>query len=164
MIKKGDKFRCIKTVYMNGNGYEAYFKDKIYKSERDNCITDEVGCEAHSWYEGTDKFKEHFIKEGILNRNSKGQFVAKKDNKSDKKKDKVNSPSHYTNHPSGIECIEITRHYDFCIGNAMKYLWRCGLKDEQGYSSREKEIEDMKKAVWYINDKIKMLENEKISN
>ena len=46
--------------------------------------------------------------------------------------DRVNHPSHYTKHPSGIECIDVTRHYDFCIGNAIKYLWRSGLKSEMG--------------------------------
>lgn len=74
--------------------------------------------------------------------------------------DKVNHPSHYTTHPSGVECIEITRHYDFCIGNAIKYLWRAGLKSEEGYTDTQKEVEDLKKAIFYINDKIKMLENE----
>jgi hypothetical protein len=72
--------------------------------------------------------------------------------------DNVNHPKHYTSHPSGVECIEITKHYDFCIGNAIKYLWRAGLKSEQGYSSDEKQIEDLKKAIWYINKKIEMLE------
>jgi len=72
--------------------------------------------------------------------------------------DKVNSPSHYTGHPSGIECIDITEHYDFCVGNAIKYLWRAGLKKEAGVSDKEKEIEDLKKAAYYINRKIKQLE------
>lgn len=67
--------------------------------------------------------------------------------------DPVNHPSHYTSHPSGIECITITRHHDFNIGNAMKYMWRAGLKDP----SIEKEIEDLKKAVWYLNDQIELL-------
>ena len=71
--------------------------------------------------------------------------------------DKVNNPKHYTSHPSGIECIEITRHYDFCIGNAIKYLWRAGLKTEKGMQDKEKEIEDLRKAIWYINDKIENL-------
>ena len=75
-------------------------------------------------------------------------------------KEKVNHPSHYNSHPSGIECIEIVRHYDFCVGNAIKYLWRAGLKSEEGYSDKSKEIEDLKKAIFYINDKIKQLENE----
>lgn len=75
--------------------------------------------------------------------------------------DRVNSPSWYTQHPSGIECITITRHYCFDIGNAIKYLWRCGLKQEGGISNTDKEIEDLKKAAWYINDRIKMLESQK---
>ena len=74
-------------------------------------------------------------------------------------KDNVNHPSHYTNHPSKIECIEITKHYDFTIGNAIKYLWRAGLKQEQGMEDKKKEIEDLKKAIWYIETKIKMLED-----
>ena len=72
--------------------------------------------------------------------------------------DRVNHPSHYTSHPSGVECITITEHYDFCVGNAIKYLWRCGLKVEEGMTPRDKEIEDLKKAIYYINRKIKNLE------
>lgn len=72
--------------------------------------------------------------------------------------DNVNHPKHYTKHPSGCECIDITEHYDFCIGNAIKYLWRSGLKQEEGMTAREKEIEDLQKAIWYINRKIKLLQ------
>lgn len=78
----------------------------------------------------------------------------------DKQHNNVNHPKHYNSHPSGIECIEITRHYTFDIGNAIKYLWRAGLKKEQGLSDKEKEIEDCKKAIWYINDHIKHLTDE----
>ena len=81
----------------------------------------------------------------------------------DKEHDAVNHPKHYTSHPSGVECIEITRHYTFDIGNAIKYLWRAGLKKEQGLSDVEKEIEDCKKAIWYINDHIKHLKNPKFT-
>ena len=59
------------------------------------------------------------------------------------KEDRVNNPKHYTSHPSGIECIEISKHYNFCIGNAIKYLWRNGLKQEDGMSAEEKQIEDL---------------------
>ena len=59
--------------------------------------------------------------------------------------DPVNHPPHYTTHPSGIECIQITEHMNFCLGNAVKYLWRAGLKDG------EDELKDLKKAIWYIN-------------
>ena len=72
--------------------------------------------------------------------------------------DNVNHPAHYTSHPSGIECIEIARHYCFTIGNAIKYLWRAGLKKEQGIDEIDKEIEDLKKAIWCINDRIHQLE------
>jgi len=66
--------------------------------------------------------------------------------------DMVNHPNHYTSDPSGVECIDIVRHRNYNIGNAMKYLWRAGLKNE------DKHIEDLKKAVFYINDEIKRLE------
>ena len=72
--------------------------------------------------------------------------------------DNVNHPDHYTSHPSGVECINITRHYCFSIGNAIKYLWRAGLKKDASLTDKQKEIEDLKKAVWYINDRIKQLE------
>lgn len=67
--------------------------------------------------------------------------------------DSVNHPKHYNSHPSGLECITVTRHHNFNTGNAMKYLWRCGLKD--GHT----DIEDLKKAVWYLNDEIERLQN-----
>lgn len=60
--------------------------------------------------------------------------------------DMVNSPPHYTAHPSGVECIVVTEHMNFCIGSAMKYLWRAGLKGE--------ELEDLEKASWYIRREI----------
>lgn len=68
------------------------------------------------------------------------------------KYDAVDHPSHYTSHPSGIEAIEVTRHYNFAIGNAIKYLWRAGLKEDA-------KIQDLKKAIWYIEDEIKRLTN-----
>lgn len=64
----------------------------------------------------------------------------------------VNHPKHYNSHPKGIECIDIIRHYTCDIANAIKYLWRAGLKPEMGKEDAEKEIEDLKKALWYIED------------
>lgn len=74
--------------------------------------------------------------------------------------DAVNHPKHYTSHPSGVECITITEHYNFCVGNAIKYLWRNGLKDDEGSSS----VKDLKKAVWYINREIENLEKNNASS
>lgn len=61
-------------------------------------------------------------------------------------KDNVNHPKHYTAHPSGVECIQVTEHMNFCLGNAIKYIWRA---DEKG-----KDIEDLEKAAWYIKREI----------
>jgi Protein of unknwon function (DUF3310) len=72
------------------------------------------------------------------------------------KNDAVNHPEHYNSSPAKcscgktIECIEVARHMNFNIGNAVKYLWRQGLKNDA--------IEDLKKAVWYIEDEIKSME------
>lgn len=63
--------------------------------------------------------------------------------------DAVTHPRHYTSHPSGIECIQVTEHMNFCRGNAMKYIWRAGEKGD--------EIEDLKKARWYIDHEIARL-------
>ena len=64
----------------------------------------------------------------------------------------VNHPKHYNSHPNGIECIDVIRHYVCDIANAIKYLWRAGLKPEMGMEDAEKEMEDLKKALWYIED------------
>jgi hypothetical protein len=60
--------------------------------------------------------------------------------------DYVNYPPHYTAHPTGIECIDIVEHFPFNIGNAIKYLWREGLK--------ESSIQDLQKAEWYVKREI----------
>lgn len=83
------------------------------------------------------------------------------DNSNQNKVDMVNHPPHYTSHPSGIECITITRHYCFSVGNAIKYLWRAGLKKDISLKDKQKEIEDLEKAIWYINDRIKQLKDDK---
>jgi len=64
--------------------------------------------------------------------------------------DVVNHPAHYTEHPSGVECIQVTEHMNFCIGNAVKYLWRADMKGNP--------VEDLKKARWYIDREIERRE------
>jgi hypothetical protein len=59
------------------------------------------------------------------------------------KADMVNHPPHYTSHPSGVECIQITEHMGFNLGNALKYIWRADLKGSA--------VEDLEKAIFYIN-------------
>jgi hypothetical protein len=64
--------------------------------------------------------------------------------------DRVNHPPHYNAHPSGVECITVTEHMSFNVGNAVKYLWRAGLKSPD-------EIEDLRKAAWYVDREIKRI-------
>lgn len=64
----------------------------------------------------------------------------------------VYHPKHYTEHPSGVECIQITEAFNFNVGCAIKYLWRHGLKGDA--------IEDLQKAAWYINREIQRRQHE----
>lgn len=65
-------------------------------------------------------------------------------------KDMVNHPDHYTDHPTGVECIDIVEHLPFNRGAAIKYLWRAGKKHDQ--------IEDLRKAIWFTQREIRRLE------
>jgi hypothetical protein len=64
----------------------------------------------------------------------------------------VNHPPHYKKHPSGVECIQITEHMNFCLGNAVKYIWRADHKKDA--------IEDLQKAAWYIQREIEKRQKE----
>ena len=62
----------------------------------------------------------------------------------------IRARGEYKSHPSGVECIQITEHMNFCLGNAIKYIWRAGLKSNS-------EIEDLRKARWYIDREIQRI-------
>lgn len=144
MIIKGESYICIETVYMDGNPKDiAYKKGNIYVSDVNGSLKDENGS-THYW-EGIKEFNKYFKKYVIPI-----------------KEDRVNHPSHYTwlKKLCGIEVIDITRHMDFCLGNAIKYIFRAGHKQDAGLTDNQKEIEDLKKAIWYINDRIKQLGGE----
>ena len=66
----------------------------------------------------------------------------------------VQAPSHYTKHPSGVECKDIIKHYPMFVGSAMKYLWRAGLKNS-AYT-----IQDFEKAKECIQIHIDMLKEQ----
>jgi hypothetical protein len=72
-----------------------------------------------------------------------------------KMNDPVNHPSHYTK--GKIECIDfiMDKKLNFCRGNAVKYIVRAGLKDPT------KEVEDLKKAIFYLNAEIREIEGNK---
>ena len=65
------------------------------------------------------------------------------DLKTASKVDNVNHPKHYTSDECGVEAIELTSLLPNCIGNALKYVWRCGKKDDS--------VQELKKALWYVN-------------
>ena len=67
-------------------------------------------------------------------------------------KDQVNHPEHYTQHPSGVECIQITEYMGFNLGSALKYIWRCDLKKNA--------IEDLEKAQFFIDRELKKRKQE----
>lgn len=66
--------------------------------------------------------------------------------------EQVDHPDHYNDNPSGVECIDVVEHYNFNIGNAIKYLWRAGLKGGKG-----KRLEDLRKAIWYVERELQRL-------
>ena len=75
-----------------------------------------------------------------------GDFRWGQPSKIAKTDDPVNHPYHYTSHPSGVECIQITEHFNFCVGNAIKYIWRSNEKGNY--------VQDLEKAVWYLQREI----------
>lgn len=95
-----------------------------------------------------EEYKEAF--EGKLNTNSRTHPPLP--HKEPKRENSIQNPPHYNKHPSGIECIEATRHMNFNLGNAVKYIWRADLKNDA--------IEDLKKAAWYIQDEIQRRERQ----
>lgn len=68
---------------------------------------------------------------------------------STKKPEAVNHPAHYNQHPSGVEAIVVCEHFNFNVGNAIKYAWRAGLKGDT--------VEDLEKARWYLDREIQRL-------
>lgn len=135
MIKKGDKFKCFKDVIMRGvSKNKAYTSGKTYISEKDGCITDDDGAIYHNWNEIDAKL--YFIKVS-------------------KMKEMVNHPSHYKNNK--YECIDVMldvfgkeKVLAFCELNAFKYQWRANFKGT--------DIQDKKKAEWYLNKYIELKE------
>ena len=80
----------------------------------------------------------------------RSSYSRRNTNVADDDNDEVNHPKHYTNHPSGVECIQITEHMNFNLGNAMKYIWRAGEKGDR--------LVDLLKAQWYLKREIERIE------
>ncbi|MCR8695575.1 DUF3310 domain-containing protein [Rhodococcus pyridinivorans] len=68
--------------------------------------------------------------------------------------DNINHPAHYTGFSNGAEVIDITENLNFNRGSAIKYLARAGKKDPA------KELEDLRKAEWYVKREIERIEGQ----
>lgn len=144
------EYLCIKDFYIEDIKYASVGDHIVLLQDNTTCVNTN-GQKVANGILTKDIIKEYFKLIYSNKRNSKNIV-----------EDKVNHPSHYTwlKDKCGIEVIDITRHMDFNLGNALKYILRAGHKSEEGYTNRQKEIEDLKKAIFYIQDKLKSLENE----
>ena len=132
-------------------GYDQAIDDLIEAGVIDG-LDEEEGYSEYEFCDVEDDEEEYcFSKE--LDKILNGAFVIDDKPASNNKEDLVNNPSHYNSDPSGVKCIEITRHRNNNIGNVIKYVWRNGLKDGSS------DIQDLEKAAWYLNDEIQRLKD-----
>ena len=136
-------------------GYDKAIDDLIESGVigEDDCLDEDCSDEEYSEYgfgDVEDDEEEYcFSKE--LEKVLNGDFTSNINFDVGNKEEMVNHPKHYNSDLSGVECIEVARYRNFNVGSALKYLWRCGLKNGNS------DIQDLEKAVWYLNDEIKSL-------
>lgn len=153
--------RCVKSMFDSNNGLSLNYYYHNHTAGAISIVLEGVTeITLSDWIAANPEKKEDaelnkiYNLEGFVKLENKECVIPEELNKMKSPQfDPINKPKHYNSHPSGIECIEITQHHDFCTGNAIKYLWRQGLKDG------ENSVTDLKKAVWYIERKIKQIEN-----
>lgn len=138
-FKAGNYYLCTKDYIINKQ--LAFKRKHLYLCKEDGVLE---GCNKELYHLDNVDFKEDIFRIRF------------------KMEDNVNHPPHYTwlKDKCGIEVIDITRHMDFCLGNSIKYILRAGRKQDASLTDNQKEIEDLKKAIFYINDRIKQLGGE----
>lgn len=148
---KDSFYKCHRVTMNNYN----FTKGLVYKCIDSDKLLATLEDERGYRYYTPQYAIEYFNKSGI---NPKNWYINNEKVRNTPLEDRVNHPSHYSylKDLCGIEVIDITRHLNFNIGNAIKYLLRKDKKDI--ISSKEKRIEDLKKAVFYINDEILRLD------
>ena len=145
-------FKCLEGLVSNGTDWikipeEAeecyYFDGSDPEGVEDLCFyTKDLEATWSDWYWGDNVNSDSPTYQQIKNYVKEyGQLVWKRDVKNTM--DSVHHPKHYTSDDCGVEAIEITSLLPACISNAVKYVWRCGKKDE--------DLQELKKALWYIN-------------
>ena len=150
------------------NEFTDSIQEQAYEEGYDQAIDDLIeagvigeeeypddGCsdECYSEYEfgDVDDDEEEYCFSKELEKVLNGDFTSNINFDVGNKEEMVNHPKHYNSDLSGVECIEVARYRNFNVGSALKYLWRCGLKNGNS------DIQDLEKAVWYLNDEIKSL-------
>jgi hypothetical protein len=156
-FKSGDKAVIIADNFNHNIPIDEVVE--IVKVDPDGILVFYLG---HSWWVSdgdTIDIKPYIIEETAENDPENGpendlENGPENGPENDLENDPVNSPAHYKNRIPGIEAIEVTEHFNFNRGNAIKYIWRAGSKGDMS-----KEIEDLKKARWYIDREVKKMEN-----
>ncbi len=108
------------------------------------------------------KYIARFREEDIMMFGTKFDIVTKGEGEAaNKKTEQVSHPSHYAwlKDLCGVEPIEICQHFDFSVGNALKYLMRNG-KVERNLTEKEQRIQDLEKAIYYIKNEIDLIKND----
>lgn len=108
------------------------------------------------------KYVARFREEDIMMFGTKFDIVTKGEREAaNKKTEQVSHPSHYAwlKDLCGVEPIEICQHFDFSVGNALKYLMRNG-KVERNLTEKEQRIQDLEKAIYYIKNEIDLIKND----
>ena len=143
------------------DGYDQAIDDLIEAGVigeyEEDYLDEEYSDEGYSEYEfgdvedDEDDGEEEYCFSKELEKVLNGEFTSNINFDGNNKEEMVNHPKHYNSDLSGVECIEVARYRNFNVGSALKYLWRCGLKNGNS------DIQDLEKAVWYLNDEIKSL-------
>lgn len=162
MFEENTIVRCIAkglNKFTEGNAYRIISKDFEHSKGYFYGIVNDAGLIDYFWQED---FEKNFTDKDVPNEITYFSNAGTSACTSFDINDNVNHPSHYTwlKDLCGIEPIDICKRLDFDLGNALKYILRAGHKKDSSMTDLEKTIEDLKKAIFYINDKIEMLENE----
>lgn len=163
MFEENSIVRCTTNElkrFSEGNLYKIISKDFEHSEGYSYGIVNDAGVIEY--------FTEEIVKKNFTDKDVPNEITyfsnanTNTNTSSSDIEDNVNHPSHYTwlKDLCGIEVIDITRHMDFDLGCVLKYVLRAGKKKEMGLSDIEKEIEDLSKAKFYLNDKIAFLKDE----
>ena len=146
-LKVGDTIRLRDTgeigEIINSNNENTVYRIKFADGE--TCAILSNNLDRYPNLCTTEEFFNKEIAPHVAHNPSNGPHV-------DNSPDMVNSPKHYTSHSSGVECIDVTENFGFCLGNAIKYIWRSDLKGNK--------VRDLEKAVWYIKREISKIEGD----